>query len=381
VKKNILIVTERRADFSRFKPILKLIEGDKNLDYKLIVTGLHLIKKYGYTIREIKKEKFKIFSKFKMFDKNYFRKNDGSEMSKAIGIAFIELSKLVNKAKPDLILSGFDIAANFVISVVGAHMNIPVAHIQGGEVTGTIDESLRHAMSKFSNFHFTANHETKKRLIKLGEVPTNIFVVGCPSIDALILEENIHKKTIMNQFNIDIDKEFLFVLQHPVTSELNKSSNQIKETLKAVKNSNMQHLIVFPNNDAGSKNILKAIKQSNLNYRSTLTLREYKTLLSGKMILVGNSSSGIHEASTFKVPVINIGTRQNGRYQPKNVINVKYCSTEIFGAIKTAKSIKFKNNIKKIKNPYGDGKSSQKIISIIKKLNLKNFNTQKKLTY
>ena len=143
----------------------------------------------------------------------------------------------------------------------------------------------------------------------------------------------------------------------------------------------MQHLIIFPNNDAGSKNILKAIKQPNLNYRSTLTLREYKTLLSGKMILVGNSSSGIHEASTFKVPVVNIGTRQNGRYKPKNVINVKYCRIEISKAIKLAKSVMFKNKINKIKNPYGDGNSSMKIIRILKKLNLKNFNTQKKLTY
>ena len=381
MKKNILIVTERRADFRRFKPILKLIEEDKDLDYKLIVTGLHLVKKYGYTIREIQKERFKIFSRFKMFDENYFKKNDGSEMSRAIGIAFIELSKLVNRAKPDLILSGFDIAANFVISVVGAHMNIPVAHIQGGEVTGTIDESIRHAMSKFSNFHFTANRETKKRLIKLGEISKNIYTVGCPSIDALVSEKNISKKTIMKNFKIDLDKEFLLVLQHTVTSEIKKSSNQIKETLIAVRNSNMQHLIIFPNNDAGSKNILKAIKQPNLNYRSTLTLREYKTLLSGKMILVGNSSSGIHEASTFKVPVVNIGTRQNGRYKPKNVINVKYCRAEISKAIKLAKSVKFKNKINKIRNPYGDGNTSMKIIKILKELNLKNFNTQKKLTY
>ena len=381
MKKNILIVTERRADFSRFKPILKLIEKDKNLEYKLIVTGLHLVKRYGYTIQEIKKENFKIFSKFKMFDENYFKNNDGSEMAKAIGIAFIELSKLIKKTKPDLILSGFDIAANFVISVAGAHMNIPVAHIQGGEVSGTIDESLRHAMSKFSNFHFTANNETKKRLIKLGEISKNIFAVGCPSIDALNSEKKISKKTIIKKLKIDLNKQFLLIIQHPVTSELDKSSLQIEETLKAVKKSNMQHLIVFPNNDAGSKNILKVIKKAKLNFISTLTLSEYKTLLSGNMILVGNSSSGIHEAASFNVPVINIGTRQNGRYQPTNIINVNHNNTQISKAITKAKSNKFKNKIKKIKNPYGDGNSSVRIIKIIKKLKLENFNTQKILTY
>ena len=378
--KKILIITERRADFSRFKPIIKLIQKDKKLDYNLIVTGLHLVKEHGYTINEIKKEKFKIFSKFKMFDKNYFRKNDGAEMVRAIGIVFTNLSKIIDKSKPDIILSGFDIAANFAISVAGAHMNIPVAHIQGGEVSGTIDESLRHAMSKFSNFHFTANYNTKKRLIKLGEIPNYIFSVGCPSIDALNLESLIDERVLKKKFKIDVKKFFLLLIQHPVTSELN-STKQIKESIKAIKESNIQHLIVYPNNDAGSKFILKEIKKANLNHVSTLDLSEYKSLLNGKMILLGNSSSGIHEASTFKVPVINIGSRQDGREKPKNIIDVNYDKNEILRAIKKTTSKAFNNKIRNIKNPYGDGKSSRRIINIIKRLDLKNFNTQKKLTY
>jgi len=378
--KKILIITERRADFSRFKPIIKLIQKDKKLDYHLIVTGLHLVKKYGYTVKEINKDKFKIFSKFKMFDNKYFIKNDGAEMVRAIGKVFLNISHLLKKAKPDLILSGFDIAANFGISVAGAHMNIPVAHIQGGEVSGTIDESIRHATSKFSNFHFTANKETRNRLIKLGEIPKNIFPVGCPSIDALLSESLINKKLIKKKFKIDLDEDFLVVIQHPVTSEQDTLS-QINKTLSVVKNSKMQHLVVFPNNDSGSKKILQEIKKTNLNYVPTLTLSEYRTLLGGKMILLGNSSSGIHEAASFKVPVINIGSRQSGRYKPINVINVNYNKKEIENALKKVKSQIFYKKIKNIKNPYGDGKSALKIIQIIKKLNLKNFDTQKKLTY
>ena len=378
--KKILIITERRADFSRFKPIIKLIQKDKKLDYQLIVTGLHLVKKYGYTVKEINKDKFKIFSKFKMFDNKYFIKNDGAEMVRAIGKVFLNISHLLKKAKPDLILSGFDIAANFGISVAGAHMNIPVAHIQGGEVSGTIDESIRHATSKFSNFHFTANKETRNRLIKLGEIPKNIFPVGCPSIDALLSESLINKKLIKKKFKIDLDEDFLVVIQHPVTSEQDTLS-QINKTLSVVKNSKMQHVVVFPNNDSGSKKILQEIKKTNLNYVPTLTLSEYRTLLSGKMILLGNSSSGIHEAASFKVPVINIGSRQSGRYKPINVINVNYNKKEIENALKKVKSQIFYKKIKNIKNPYGDGKSALKIIQIIKKLNLKNFDTQKKLTY
>jgi len=378
--KKILIITERRADFSRFKPIIKLIQKDKKLDYQLIVTGLHLVKKYGYTINEINKDKFKIFSKFKMFDNEYFIKNDGAEMVRAIGKVFFNISHLLKKSKPDLILSGFDIAANFAISVAGAHMNIPVAHIQGGEVSGTIDESIRHATSKFSNFHFTANKETKNRLIKLGEIPKNIFPVGCPSIDALLSENLINKKLIKKKIKIDLDETFLLVIQHPVTSEQDTLS-QINKTLSVIKNSKMQHLVVFPNNDSGSKKILQEIKKTNLNYVPTLTLSEYRTLLSGKMILLGNSSSGIHEAASFKVPVINIGSRQSGRFKPTNVLNVNYSKKEIAKAIKQVKSQNFYKKIKNIKNPYGDGKSALKIIQIIKKLNLKNFDTQKKLTY
>ena len=378
--KKILIITERRADFSRFKPIIKLIQKDKKLDYQLIVTGIHLVKKYGYTINEINKEKFKIFSKFKMFDNKYFLKNDGSEMVRAIGKVFLNISKLIKKSKPDLILSGFDIAANFAISVAGAHMNVPVAHIQGGEVSGTIDESLRHATSKFSNFHFTANKETKNRLIRLGEIPKHIYPVGCPSIDALLSENLLSNQSIIKKFKIDLKEKFLLVIQHPVTSEQN-TLFQIKQTLSAIKNSNMQHLVVFPNNDAGSKKILQEIKKANINYVPTLTLTEYRTLLSGKMILLGNSSSGVHEAASFKVPVVNIGSRQSGRYKPGNVINVNYNKKEIAKAIKKVNSKSFYKKIKKIKNPYGDGKSALKIIKIIKKLNLKNFNTQKKLTY
>ncbi len=377
----ILIVTERRADFSRFKPILNLIKKEKNLNYQLVVTGLHLIKKYGYTINEIIENKFKVKNKFKMFDKKYNLENDGAAMSYSMGKAFCELSKILKKNKPNLILSGFDIAANFAVTVCGAHMNIPVAHIQGGEVSGTIDESLRHGMSKFSNFHFTANFETKERLVKMGEIPHNIFPVGCPSIDALVTEKIVPKKKIQKKFKIDISKPYTITIQHPVTSELDQTERQMIETIKALRNIKMQHLIVFPNNDAGSNKILNIIKKSNLNFTPTLNLSEYKTLLKFCKILIGNSSSGVHEASTYKIPVVNIGTRQNGRAKPRNVINVKHNKYEIAKAIKKGLSKKFNNKIKNIKNPYGDGKASKKIVNIIKKFDLKNFNTQKKITY
>ena len=379
--KRILIVTERRADFSRFKPVIKLIKKEKKLDYQLLVTGLHLEKNYGLTINEIYDQNFKVYKKFKIFSKNYVKINDGAQMSEALGIAFIKISRILRKAKPDLILSGFDIAANFVVTVCGAHMNIPVAHIQGGEVSGTIDESLRHAMSKFSNLHFTANKETKARLIKMGEEAKSVFIVGCPSIDALLAEKPKKKEEIYKNYKIDLNKITLLIIQHPVTSEIKEVENQMIKTLKAVKKSGLQHLIIFPNNDAGSNKILKIIKKSNLNFTQTLNLAEYKTILKSKTILIGNSSSGVHESATFKMPVINIGSRQDRRLKPKNVINVKHNTDEILKAIKKVQSKQFLNMLKNLKNPYGDGTTAPKIIKIIKNLNLKNFKTQKKNTY
>tara|TARA_B100000242_G_C43054790_1_gene493375 strand:- start:502 stop:1641 length:1140 start_codon:yes stop_codon:yes gene_type:complete len=377
----IFIVTERRADFSRFKPILKLIKKDKKLKYSLAVTGLHVSKKFGFTIKEIINEGFKINYKFNMFDENYYFENDGAAMTIAMSKAFNNLSRILKRDKPDLILSGFDIAANFAVTVCGAHMNIPVAHIQGGEVSGTIDESLRHAMTKFSHIHFTANNETKERLIRMGEMPKYIFPVGCPSIDALISEKLVSREKILEKFKIDILKPFTVIIQHPVTTELKKSKHQIMETIYAVKKFPIQHLVVFPNNDAGSKNILKSILKNNLNYTPTLNLSEYKTILKSCSVLIGNSSSGIHEASTFKTPVINIGTRQSGRMKPKNIINVNHNQREICKAIKKTLNINFLKGIKNLKNPYGDGSSAKKIVKILKKINLKKINIQKQITY
>ena len=184
--KKILLVTERRADYSRFKEVLNEINKKKDLKYILVVTGMHLEKTFGNTINEIKKDGFNISYKFKMFDQKYLKYDDLGGMSRALSKCFKHLTAILEKEKPDFILSGFDIAANFSLTTIGAHMNIPIGHIQGGEVSGNIDESLRHAMSKFSHLHFVSNSDAKKRLIKMGEKNSSIYTVGCPSIDALL---------------------------------------------------------------------------------------------------------------------------------------------------------------------------------------------------
>jgi UDP-hydrolysing UDP-N-acetyl-D-glucosamine 2-epimerase len=378
-KRKILIVTERRADYSRFKPILKKLKNNNFFEYFIIVTGTHLIKQHGLTIKQIQKDNFKIFFKFKNFKNN--KTDDASNMVYAMGQTFLNIAKIIKKIKPDMILSGFDIGANFALTVAGAHFNIPVAHIQGGEVTGSIDESLRHAMSKFSNYHLVANLDAKKRLIKMGERANSIFVVGCPSLDALLNEKIIKDSFLEKKFGLDLSKKFFIVIQHPVTTENKESGKQMTETINAIKKSKIQTLFVLPNNDSGYKSIIREIKKNNLKWTKTLNLSEYKSLLLKSSILIGNSSSGIHEAASFRVPVINIGSRQFGRLKPQNVIDAKHNSNDIYSKIIYCLNNKiYIKKIKKIKNPYGNGNSAKKIVNILKKINL-NQSTQKINTY
>jgi UDP-hydrolysing UDP-N-acetyl-D-glucosamine 2-epimerase len=267
------------------------------------------------------------------------------------------------------------------LTIAGAHLNIPVVHIQGGEVTGSIDESLRHSMSKFSNYHLVANADAKKRLVKMGELEKNIYVVGCPSLDALFSAKKINHELILEKFNINLKKNFAIIIQHPVTSEDNYSGKQIIETIKAVKKIGIQSLFVLPNNDSGHDKIIKIIRKSKIKWTENLSLSEYSALLSHAKILIGNSSSGIHEAASFNLAVVNIGTRQNGRLKPRNVVNADYACSDIYKKIKFCiYNKKFIRSLKSLKNPYGDGKSSIKIANILRKIDISR-STQKQNTY
>ena len=273
-KIKIALITERRADYSRFKPLLEIFRKDKSIEYYLIVTGLHLLNKHGKTINEIKKDGFKIYKKIKIFNKNY--KGDGLSMVKSMGNVLLKIPGILKKIKPNLILAGFDIGANFSIVVSGAHLNIPTAHIQGGELSGSIDESLRHAMSKFSNFHFVANLDAKKRLVRMGEKEKNIFIVGCPSIDTLKNAKMVKKNLLKRKYNFDFNKEYACMLQHPVTSENTSSKFQISQTIKALKLSKIPVFIILPNNDSGYLEIIKEIKLSNYNWLQQFQLKNTK---------------------------------------------------------------------------------------------------------
>lgn len=374
--RKVFIVIERRADYSRFKPIMELMNKDKFFKLYIVVTGICLLKNHGKDVENIMNDGFKIDKKIPMFRDNVV--DSGGEMVKAMARFMSVVVDELEKFRPDIVLSGFDIGANFAVTLAAAHMNIPVAHIQGGEVTGSIDESIRHAMSKFAHIHFPATDLSKKRLIKMGENPDNIYVVGCPSIDTMLNTIEIPIKELENEFEVDFSKPVVLMIQHPVTTENTDSYKQINETLEALKKLKCQVVIIMPNNDAGHLAIIKKIIKSGFKSYPTLSSTKYVNLLRHVSVLVGNSSSGIHEASTYKVPVVNIGTRQQGRERSDNIIDVPYNKNEIFKALKKAiYDKKFRNKVEKIKNIYGDGKSAKKIYNILKKISLVNI-VQKK---
>jgi UDP-N-acetyl-D-glucosamine 2-epimerase, UDP-hydrolysing len=367
--RKVFIVIERRADYSRYKPILQKLKEDPFFQIHLVVTGICLLETHGKDINYIRNDGFEINAEIPMFEAK--GQDSGSEMVRAMSRVMFGLTNELEKANPDIVLSGFDIGANFAVTVAAAHMNIPVAHIQGGEVTGSIDESIRHAMSKFAHIHLPATELSKQRLIRMGENPKSIYVVGCPSIDVLMNTPLLKNEEVEKALDIDLSKPTLLMIQHPITTECMNSLDQIKQTVEAIKESKVQCIVLLPNNDAGYSEIISYIKSSKMKWFPSLPTEIFINLYRNVGALIGNSSSGIHETPSLKIPAINIGSRQQGRERAGNVIDVPNDKLKILEAINKALfDEQFKNFVRSIHNPYGDGNSAEKIVNILKTVSL-----------
>lgn len=376
--KKICVITERRADYSRLKPIFQRIKQHPDLQLFIVTSGAHLLSETGRTIDLIKQDGFDIHTNIQMFSKD--KSDTGAGMSRALGRALIGITSALEEIEPDILFVGFDLGAHLAGAIAGAHMNIPVAHIQGGEITGTIDESIRHAITKFAHIHFPSTAKSAERIIKMGENPKYVFTVGCPSIDVIHNTKFIPAHKLAEEFNINLSKPLILLIQHPVTTEVDEAESQIIKTLSAIKKINEQVILIHPNIDAGGRRILKIINRTRIKKYKNLPFETFLSLMNITDVIVGNSSSGIREAPSFKLPAVNIGTRQQGREQANNVINVDYDEKEIYLAIKKALyDKKFKEKLKDCKNPYGDGKASEKIVDILAKIKIEPEMLQKKI--
>jgi UDP-hydrolysing UDP-N-acetyl-D-glucosamine 2-epimerase len=379
--RKIAAVTGTRAEYGVSKSIFTAIQKHPNLELELIVTGMHLSKEFGYTFKEIKRDRFKT-----AILNTLYSEDTGAAMTRTIGRCVLQLADTLEDMKPDILLVLTDLGHTLAGAIVGAYMNIPVAHISGGDVSGTVDEPVRHAITKLSHIHFPATKKSAERIIKMGEESWRVHIVGAPGLDSILNEKLIVCEEIAKKYNLDLAKPVVLMVQHPVTTECDEAAKQIRETLNAIVELKHQTVLIYPNADAGGRRMIKVIKKYEkypfIKTFKSLPHKEYLSLMKIADVMVGNSSSGIVEAPSFHLPVVNIGTRQEGRERAGNVIDVDYDKNKIIKAVKKAlHDEKFKAKVKKCKSPYGDGKASQRIVKILSEIKIDKKLLQKRMTY
>lgn len=382
--KNICFVILSRANYGSIKSVIEEFKNDKKFKTSIVVGASSIVDKYGSVSKQIRKDGFKI----DYYIESSVEETTPSAMVKTVGMILIQLPTILNKIKPDLVFTVGDRYETISTAIAASYMNIPVAHTMGGEITGTIDELVRHSITKLSHIHFAATALSKKNIILLGEDKKNVFNVGCPRLD-LIKKYKINKNKLFKEINkegvgvsIKPNDKFLIVMQHPVTTEYENNYDYMKQTLDAIREIKCKKIIMWPNADAGSDDISKLIRSyreknllSDCRFIKNLKAETYIELLKYCSCIIGNSSSAIREGSFVGVPGVNVGSRQNSREKAKNIITVKNSKNLILNAIK--KQIKKrKYNSSKL---YGDGKAGKRILKIVK--NIKNLSHQKTLNY
>jgi len=381
MKRIILYVSGSRADYGLMRSVLFRIKNTPDLELHVAVTGMHLMPELGNTIDEIQKDGFTCHRI------DVIQERDSKEsMASFIGCFIQKCVPVINDIKPNFILLLGDRGEMLGSAIVGTYMGIPVVHIHGGEITGTVDEIARHAITKLSHIHLTATKESAQRIIRMGENPLNVHVVGAPGLEQIQEKDLLAPGEIHQKYNLNLSKPILLVLQHPVLFDEEESTFQIKQTLEAIHELNEQSLIIYPNADAGGREMIKEIKKyekyPNIHIHPNLEHKDFLSLLRISSVLIGNSSSGIIEAPSFGIPVVNIGTRQEGRTRGENIIESGYKKEEIKSAIKYAlHNIDFKEHARNAKNPYGDGKTSRRIVDILEKTKITPDLIQKRMTY
>ena len=369
--RKILYISGTRADYGLMRKTLFQIKNHPNLNIEIVATGMHLMPKFGWTVKDIKKDGFKAIEL-----KAVYKKDNKESMVEFIGNLVKLLSKAIKKIKPDIILLLGDRGEMLAGAIAGAYLTIPVAHIHGGDITSTVDEITRGAITKLSHIHFLATKKSAERIIKMNEEPWRIFIVGAPGLDSILNEKLYPKEQMVKKYNLSPLKPILIVLQHPVTGEIeNTCFQRMKETMEAIKNLGLQTIVIYPNADAGGRKMIEVIEKYRqypfIQIYKNLPHIEYLSLMKIANVIIGNSSSGIIEAPSFHLPAVNIGEREKGRERVSNVIDVNYNRKEIEKAIKKAINDKaFIKKLKKIKNIYGDGKASLKICRILNKIKI-----------
>lgn len=362
MRKKISVITGTRSEYGILRPVLKEILQSKKLELYLIVAGMHLSKKYGMTIKEIQNDGFKIYKKVNMIpegDSTYY-------MAKSLGKGILQFSKIFQQLKPDINLILGDRDEPFAAALAASHMNIPNAHIHGGEISQGIDEYNRHAMTKISNIHFAVTKKSRERIIRMGENPKYVFLTGSPSLDEVFKGKISSKEKLQKKYNLKFDGNEILFLLHSVTTEQEETTKQISIILDVLAEIKYPTIAILPNSDAGSGKIFSKLKKFTTKHDffslfPNIPRQDFLGMLRYCGVLFGNSSSGLIEGSCFGIPVINVGIRQQNRERGTNVINLENISHH--AVKKSIMDSLSKNRTKKLKKSiYGDGSSSKKIV-------------------
>lgn len=371
MKRKIASITGTRADYDLMRPVYSAIQASESLELDLIVTGMHLLPEFKTSLDQVTED---IFGKLHIASM-LLGEDSGKAMAQSFGLAVFSIASIFEEIKPDIVLLQGDRGEMLAAAICAAHMNRPIVHMSGGDFSGSIDDSIRNAISKFAHFHLSTCSQSSERLQAMGEAPNRIREVGEPGLDVIRQMQFIPAENLAEELQLDLSKPIILATQHPVTTEAERASWQISQTLEALSELNMQTVFTYPNSDTGGREMIKVLESYGdkpfIRIVPNLGSEKYLSLMRIASILVGNSSSGILEAPSFRLPVVNIGTRQHARLRAINVLDVGYEKGEIQKAVHfVLENQEFRRSLVDCTNPYGDGHTAEKTVHILSHLRL-----------
>ena len=380
--RKVCVVVNSRANYARIKSVMRAVQQHNRLELQLVVGASALLYRYGNVVDLIRADGFEpsavIYS--------IVEGENPTTMAKSTGMGIIELSRQLENLQPDIVLTVADRFETMATAIAAAYMNIPLAHTQGGEVTGSIDESVRHAITKLAHIHFPATERAHSFVVRMGEAPETVHMTGCPAIDLLVDTDLSLDSGLLNGeqgtgAHLDPSRPYMVVLQHPVTTEYGSGYDQISATLEAVRKIDMQTVWLWPNVDAGSDDVSKGLRMyreenpdANVHFYRNFPAEEYARLINNSAVLVGNSSSALREGAYLGVPAVNVGTRQGGREHAANVCHADYEP----GAIEQAARSQMDHGRYESSHMFGDGHAGVRIANLLADSEI---TVQKRLAY
>jgi UDP-hydrolysing UDP-N-acetyl-D-glucosamine 2-epimerase len=384
VKRKVCVVIGSRANYSSIRSAMTAIAEHPELELQVVAGASAVLDRYGTVTDLVERDGFEIAARVFMLIEG----ETLATMAKSTGLGLLELPTVFDRLKPDIVLTVGDRFETMATTLSAAYMNIPIAHTMGGEVSGTIDESIRHAVTKFAHIHFPASSDARDRIVQLGEREQDVYLVGCPRIDLVATMLAGGDDSLAGLFDqgvgdaIDLDGKFLLVSQHPVTTEYGEGGDQITTTLEAVRAAGLPAIVLWPNADAGSEDISRGIRKwrerglgKNMHFFKNLPTATYIQLMARTACLVGNSSSGVREGAFIGTPVVNIGTRQVGRRRGQNVVDTAYD----VDAVSRGLTRQIEHGRYTSDPIYGDGAAGKRIADVL--ATKSDIQIQKRITY